>query len=387
MPGRKPTFCYLDNAATSFPKPPQVVQAMVRAMRTAGNSGRSAHSLAIQAARIQHQVRSLVAHLLGVENPTNVILTPSCTASINWVIGALPKGSHVVTSSMEHNAVARTLVALRQARRITFTPVKAVCDGFVDPLAVAAACTPKTRLIVLAHASNVSGTIQDIPAIRSAVPRSIPLLLDAAQTGGIQPIHVEQMGLDYVALPGHKGLLGPTGTGLLLLGKQAPPLVPGLFGGTGSVSESDRMPTFLPDMLEAGTPNIPGAAGLAAGIQFLNSMGRNELLRKEGAFTTEILHGLSGLSHIRLVGSADAHRHTGTFSVVVHDMDPGLAAVRLEREQGILTRPGLHCAPWAHASLGTLPAGTLRFSWGPTSPDDAAARILNALESLKRGTP
>lgn len=382
---RQHPLLYLDNAATSFPKPAAVAAAMTKALATCGNPGRSGHSMSMHAARILFTLRQSAANLFHVDDPARVIFTPGCTAALNLVLRGLPQHAHVVTTAMEHNSVARPLTALRAARKLRFVRVSPGPDGRVFAQSVADACGPETRLVVVNHVSNVSGVIQDIHAIRQLVPRHIPMLVDAAQSAGVLPIDLAAMDLDYVAVPGHKGLLGPMGTGLLMLGKQAPPLLPLLHGGTGSASELDTMPEFLPDSLEAGTPNIPGAAGLQAALQHLSDVGLERVLANEQRFVSDILEGLRALRHVQLIGPNQPQHRTATFSIRVRGMDPGEVSVRLEREFGILTRSGLHCAPWAHKALGTLPAGTVRFSWGPTTPPDAAPILLNALDHLRAG--
>lgn len=375
---------YLDNAATSFPKPECVAVAMKKALATCGNPGRSGHSMSIQAARVLFFLRQTAAGCFKVEDPARIIVTPGCTAALNLVLHSLPFNAHVVTTALEHNSVARPLTALQRLLKLSYTRVSPGQDGRVSAHGMASACGPETRLVVVNHVSNVTGAIQDVQAIRRAVPRHIPMLVDAAQSAGCLPIDVKEMDLDYVAIPGHKGLLGPMGTGLLLLGPEAPVPRPLWSGGTGSASESDMMPEFLPDVLEAGTPNIPGAAGLLAALQHLTAKGLEQVLADERRFVAEILHGLRTMPHVQLVGPGQPQHRTATFSIRLQGIDCGEVASRLEREFGILTRSGLHCAPWAHEAMGTSPSGTLRFSWGPTTPPDAAQRMLDALSRLGR---
>lgn len=341
--------------------------------------------MSMHAARILFSLRHSAANLFHVDDPARVIFTPGCTAALNLVLLSLPAKAHVVTTALEHNSVARPLTALQASRKLRFVRVAPGPDGRVPAQSVAEACDPTTRLVVVNHVSNVSGVIQDIQAIRQLVPRHIPMLVDAAQSAGVLPIDLSAMNLDYVAVPGHKGLLGPMGTGLLMLGRQAPPLQPLLRGGTGSASELDTMPQFLPDSLEAGTPNIPGAAGLLAALQHLSDVGPTQVLAQEQRFVAEVLQGLQALPHVQLIGPDQPQHRTATFSVRLRGLDPGEVAARLEREFVILTRSGLHCAPWAHRALGTSPTGTVRFSWGSTTPPDAAQILLNALDQLRTG--
>ncbi len=381
---------YLDNAATSWPKPLEVVDAVVRALGSTGNAGRSGHRLAIDAARVLFCAREAAAELFGMADPGRVLLTPGCTWSINMVLSSLPLGRHVVTTSMEHNAVARTLVSMRDQGRLCFSVAQGDPEtGQVSPEALASLCTSETCLVVVNHGSNVNGVVQDIQAIKEALPSGLPILLDASQTAGSEEILVDAMGLDFVAVPGHKGLMGPPGTGLLLLGPRATiDIKPLVCGGTGSRSELDTMPPFIPDLMEAGTPNVPGFAGLEAGIRWLLAQDRAKLRARKEAFLGEVVSGLSAITGVRLLGHQAGLRYVGTVSFLLNDEMPGTTGLYLERQCSIMTRTGLHCAPWAHRTLGTLPAGTVRASWGPTTPPHAANALVQAMQqaSVRRGT-
>ena len=372
---------YLDHAATSHPKPPAVLAAVTRSLVAVGaNAGRSGHRLAAEAARGIFAAREAVAALLGVSDSRRVVFTANATEGLNAVLfGVLRPGDHVVSTALEHNAVGRPLAALR-ARGVGETVVAADAQGRVDPGAVRAALTARTRLVVVNHASNVTGTIQPLAAIRAAIGR-VPLLLDAAQTAGAVPLAVDADGVDFLACSGHKSLLGPQGTGVLVVPATAelPPL---LYGGTGSRSESDEQPPFLPDRLEAGTRNGPGIAGLAAGVGWLQERGvarlRAEEIGRFGAF----LDGLRAIPRVRIVGPAGPEERTATVSVTVAGMTASEVGRALDRDHGVLCRVGLHCAPRAHRALGTFPGGTVRLAAGPFVTADELARAAAALAEV-----
>jgi cysteine desulfurase/selenocysteine lyase len=374
---------YLDHAATTWPRPVEIGEAMVRTLADTGNAGRSGHALSLRAARALFAARHRAAGFLGVSDPRRVLFTAGCTAALNVVLrGLLRPGSHVVTTGLEHNAVARPLRALEEERGIRISRIPGDTTGRISSAALAAACTPETALVVVNHASNVSGTLQDLAALRAATDR--PFLVDAAQTAGHLPVDVDGLGLDYVAMPGHKGLCGPPGVGILCLGARAALPEPLVRGGTGSRSEEDRHPDFLPDRLEAGTPNVPGIAGLDAALAWLERE-RAPLAQRLLALGTEFLEGVLRMDGVRLVGPPTVSGRVPVFSLLIEGIDPGMAARRLEQDSAVLVRSGLHCAPWAHETLGTFPGGTVRFSFGPTSPAESAAVALEALGRLVRG--
>jgi cysteine desulfurase/selenocysteine lyase len=355
---------------------------MVRAVGQA-NPGRSGHGDSLDAARVVHGARSTLARHLGVGDSRRVVFAAGCTAAINTVLfGLLEPGDRVVTTAMEHNAVARPLRALEARRGVILDVVAVDGEGFVDP-AVFGGVAAGAALAVVAHVSNVTGTIQDLAALRAAT-RGVPLLVDAAQGAGHLPYDVDGLGLDYVAASGHKGLRGPPGIGVLALGAGA--VIPGalVHGGTGSSSEQDRQPGFLPDALEAGTRNLPGIAGLAAAVAALEAEESEPVASRTRALTARFLEGLSAHPRIRVLGPRDPSRRTAIFALVCDALDPGIVATRLEREHGILGRAGLQCAPWAHRALGTAPGGTLRLSFGPETTMEDVERTLAALEAICR---
>lgn len=360
---------YLDAAATSFPKAPAVAAAIVRCLEECGNPGRSGHSLASSGARLMFQARAKLARYFGVSDSKRVIFTSGCTAALNLVIsGLLKAGDHVVTTVMEHNSVARPLRQLERAGRIQLTRVSADQYGRISPADFARACRPHTALAVVCHASNVNGTLQDIRGLKQAATH-VPLLVDAAQTAGIVPIQIDEDGIDYLAFSGHKGLMGPPGIGGLCISALATIPRPMISGGTGSLSEHDVQPEFLPDRLESGTPNLIGIAGLSAAMDRMAQFQRGEVLQKHRDLCADFLDLTQHIDQLKIYGAAQIADlpQIATFSIRIGEFDPGTLAFRLEREWGILTRSGLHCAPWAHQALGTFPHGSVRISFSSTA--------------------
>lgn len=382
---------YLDNAATSWPKPEAVTEAMARFLHDIGASpGRSAHRLALAAERQRFDAREAVAALFGAGDPSRVIFTFNATTALNLVLeGLLSPGTHVVTSGMEHNAVMRPLRALRE-RGVTVTVLPSGPDGRLTPESLDAHLRPETAAVVVNHASNVCGTLQPVRALGArARERGVPLLVDAAQTGGCWPINVRADEIDLLVFSGHKGLLGPTGTGGLVFGERfdiahLPPLIR---GGTGSRSEHEEQPAFLPDKYEAGTPNTVGLAGLLAGVQTVLERGVGRVRAQEEELTERLLAGLQRIEGVRIVGPRHAHERVAVVSFNLAGYSCAELAQALDERYGILCRPGLHCAPRAHQTLGTYPEGTVRFSLGPytTAADIDAA--LAAVADLARTSP
>ena len=370
---------YLDNAATSFPKPPAVAQAMLRYMTEVGASiNRGVYSSAQDAGMTTLLLREGLCRLFHHSDPTHCILTSGNTMGLNMALrGWLKPGDHCITSSMEHNAVMRPLHSLAD-QGVTFDRVPCNGEGYLDPADLLPLLRPNTRLVVIAHGSNVGGGIQDAAAIgKICHERGIPLLLDAAQTAGHWDIDFEGWGLSALSVPGHKGLMGPSGIGALLLSPEfAKGLTPLITGGTGSASDSERQPTYMPDRLESGTPNLPGIYGLHAAVEFILETGVETFRRREAELTSQFLAGLQDIPNIRLAGPWTLENRAGVISVDFLEQDNAEAAFCLEQQFGILTRCGLHCAPAAHRTLGTFPQGTVRFSPGwYTSPEEVAAAI------------
>lgn len=379
---------YFDNAATFWPKPAAVGQAISRFLETsAGNPGRSGHRMSLAAARIVYNLREALAEFFGLEDPLRLVFTSGATESINLALrGLLRPGDHVVTSSLEHNAVMRPLRALER-EGVRLSVVACGADGSLSPRAVAAALRPETRLVVLNHASNVSGTILPIAEVGEITRREGKLLLvDAAQTAGVLPINMKQMNVDLLAFSGHKGLLGPTGIGGLAIGEHVDvrEMTPLKRGGTGSRSEFEEQPDFLPDKYEAGTPNSVGIAGLAASLDYLREHGVEALRRHEIALTRQLIDGLRAMPGIQLLGPCDPARQVAVVSFTVAGWHVSEVALRLDEAHGILCRPGLHCAPAAHHALGSFPEGTVRFSPGPFNTSKDVEEALEAVLRLGR---
>ena len=355
---------YLDNAATSFPKPEAVYRSIDETFRRfGGNPGRGGHQYALDASRIVFTAREAVAGFFGISDSSRVVFTANATVAINQALfGSLRPGDRVVTTNMEHNAVARPLRAL-QERGVEVVKVAADRRGFVSAQDFCRACSAApTVLAVLGHISNVTGTIQDLATIGPWCRRhGVTLLVDAAQSAGLLPIDVETLGIDLLAAPGHKGLFGPVGTGFLYV-RPGLELVPLLYGGTGANSHSDLMPDVMPERLESGTPNTPGLAGLTAGIAWLEEVGLDAIREHEIKCMSRLLAGLAAIPGLELYGPGDAAKSGGVLSFNLPGADPSAVAYRLDQEFSICVRAGLHCAPEAHRAIGTYPAGTVRVS-------------------------
>jgi cysteine desulfurase family protein len=380
---------YLDNAATSYPKPPEVAEAMADHLaHRAGNPGRAGHALALAAQAALTETRRRVAALLGARDPSRIAFTLNATDALNTALwGLVGAGDRVVTTGVEHNAVIRPLAALAE-RGVRVDRVPCAPDGALDPddLASALAAAP-TRLVAMTHASNVCGTILPIEeAARLAHRHGALLLVDAAQTAGVLPIDVGAAEIDLLAFPGHKGLLGPTGTGGLYVAPGVR-LRPFRQGGTGTRSEDERMPEELPEALEAGTVNTTGIAGLGAALRVLEARGVAAVRAHEMALTARLLAGLAELPGVRVHGPRDARRQVAVVSVTVDGWEPADLGAALDSAFGVAVRPGLHCAPAAHRTLGTLPSGTVRFSPGFFTTQAELDAALDALRALAASGP
>ncbi|HOJ14431.1 MAG TPA: aminotransferase class V-fold PLP-dependent enzyme [Deltaproteobacteria bacterium] len=376
---------YLDNAASSWPKPEPVVRAVERMVREVGaNPGRSGHRLSVEAARAITEARCAMAGLLGASNPLRVVFTKNATEALNMAIrGLLRPGDRVVVSSMEHNSVMRPLMAER-GRGVEVEVVRCSPEGRLDPDDVKRALKRRTRLVIHVHASNVSGCVTPAAEIgRIAREHGAFYCVDAAQSAGCLPIDVERMNVDLLAFTGHKSLYGPQGTGGLYVAEGVDAhLQPLMAGGTGSLSEREEQPAFMPDRYESGTPNTPGIAGLLEGVTFVASLGVDTIRRHETSLAALLMDALSEIPGVRVVGPTDRESRVAIVSIVVAGMDPGEIAYRLDEDHGVLCRPGLHCAPSAHATLATFPAGTLRFSIGYFNTEEHIHRAVSALKSI-----
>ena len=376
---------YLDNAATSFPKPPQVIRAVSGTMEKLGaNPGRGGHRLALQAGRVVQACREEAARLLGMEKPERIVFTKNCTEALNLAIsGVLKQGDEVLCSHSEHNAVMRLLKRYAAWGQIALRVLPPDGMGILQPHTLQEHITSRTALVVVCHASNVTGVIQPVARLGAICRENgVPLLVDAAQTAGVLDVSPEALRADMVAMPGHKGLLGPHGTGLLALGERIDP-EPLMAGGTGSASESMLQPDLLPDRYESGTLNLPGIAGLLQGIRFARRY-RSEIHEYESYLNQRFRRQVAGLPGLRLLHHPDAEC-VGITSFVVEGMDAGQIADGLDAS-GIAVRGGLHCAPAMHTWLGTLQSGAVRISPGIYNTEqevDDAAAILGRIVTRK----
>ncbi|WP_298202565.1 aminotransferase class V-fold PLP-dependent enzyme [Desulfosporosinus sp.] len=369
---------YLDNAATTWPKPQQVVMAIEEALvHKGGNAGRGGHGAAMQMARLIYQAREDLCSLFGTNDPTRVIFTQNATHALNQALfGLLQQGDHVITSSIEHNAVARPLWALKQ-RGVEVSEVPGIPGKEFDLEAYCKAFRPNTKLVVTLHASNVTGTLLPVQEIgQIAHEYGAYYLLDAAQTAGVFPIDMGRLAVDLLAFPGHKGLLGPQGTGGLIV-KPAIRLEPLIYGGTGSLSEEDRQPSFLPDALESGTLNGAGIAGLGAGVRYLLKEGVDKIRAREQALCRNLWNGLREIPGVTLYGSDMVEQQSPIVAFNIGELDSVAAGFILEEKAGVIARAGLHCAAHAHRMLGTLDQGVVRFSPSHlTSEEEIKATLL-----------
>lgn len=358
---------YLDNAATSWPKPEAVYRAIDDYQRRLGApAGRSSYAEAAEVERLVISCRKKVAALIGVADPSRVIFTQNGTDSLNLALhGLLRSGDHVVTTVCEHNSVLRPLTFLAE-RGITTTYIPCDGQGIVDPEAIRQAITRQTRLIALIHASNVTGAIQPVDAVgKIAAEQGVFYLVDAAQSLGHISIDVNSIGCHLLAAPGHKGLLGPLGTGVLYVAPGVEKnLTPLRQGGTGTRSDEDRQPQTLPDRYESGNVNAPGIIGLEAGVNFLLQIGEKPVNGPVRVQIERLLSGLAENRRVQLYGPRSADKRVGVVSLNIPGYDPQELAALLDSQWSIQTRSGLHCAPRMHAALGTLPRGTLRLSLG-----------------------
>ncbi len=379
---------YLDNSATSWPKPPGVARAMLHFLEEIGaNPGRSAHRLAVESGRVVYGARETVARLFNAPDPLRVVFGANVTEALNLALqGFLQPGDHVITSSIEHNSVMRPLRALeRQGVRVTL--VQCSPEGCLDPGDIKKALRPNTAMIALNHASNVVGTLLPVAEVSHiAREHDLLLLVDAAQTGGAYPIDMQADGIDLLAFTGHKSLYGPMGTGGLIFGERVDSarLEPLKRGGTGSRSEREEQPEFLPDLCESGTPNAVGLAGLHAGVDWVLDQGVRTIRAHEMALTQTLLDGLASIPGVTVYGTQDARRQTATVSFNIAGMEPSEVGLRLDEEYGVLCRVGLHCAPAAHKTLGTFPAGTVRFGLGAFNTAEEITAALQATADLAR---
>ena len=385
---------YLDQAATSFPKAPGTVDAVCRFIAECGcNISRGSYAGAYTAEELVYDTRALLCRLLGgrsmAADPKHAVFTKNVTESINILLkGFLRPGDHVLVSSMEHNAVMRPLRQLEK-QGVRFTRIPCAPDGSINAGDVAKLIEPATTAVVMLHARHVCGTV--LPAAQVGAvcrTRGIRFILDTAQTAGILPLDMDEMCVDALAFTGHKGLLGPQGTGgFLIRDDMAAEIEPLIAGGTGSISHTEEIPGFLPDRFEAGTLNLPGIAGLRASLTWLSEQPEGSILAHELKLTGLFLEEMKMLEEeglLRIVGKHGSEGRVGVVSVIPLCLDPAELAFRLDERYGIATRVGLHCAPAAHRTLGTFPSGTVRFSFGAFNTESEIEIAAQAVKDLCR---
>jgi len=384
MKAGQPEIIYLDHAATSWPKPREVVEAVHHAMlHESANPGRGSHRLAVQASRVIFGTRRSLAKLFRVSNPNDIVLTPNTTHALNLGLkGYLRPGDHVVATSVEHNSVRRPLEYLRRTIGVEVTYLQSDAMGRITAGQVEQALTARTTLVVATHSSNLLGTIVPIGDIGEVTrKRGVRLLVDAAQSAGILPLDVEAMGIDMLAFPGHKGLLGPQGTGGLYICPDVE-LTPILHGGTGSQSEAVDQPDVRPDRYEAGTANTPAIAGLGAGVELILRESVEKIRDREWELTLHMLEGLSAIEGVRVLGPPTTERRTGIASFLIGNADPSEASFILDQHYGIAVRSGFHCTPLAHGSAGTAETGAVRASVGYSTTVAEVDALLAAVKEI-----
>ena len=378
---------YLDNAATSFPKPESVYGAVMKTMREeCGNTGRSGHRLSLSAGRTVNEARVLCARLFNAQSPENIIFTPNTTTALNIALkGILEPGDHVITSSLEHNSVSRPLHHLGQTG-VTIAKLPTDLQCGLSAIDIEKAVTPGTKLVVCTHISNVTGTVNDIASIGSFCKKNgILFLVDAAQSAGNRSIDVQDMCVDMLAFPGHKGMMGPQGTGGLYI-RPGLGLKTIIQGGTGSKSESLSQPDTMPERFESGTLNTPGLGGLAAGIRFIQEKGIGKIERAEADLVKRLVEGINTIKGIRLIGPGLNQSRGSVVSVCLEKTHPAAAALAMDSAFQIAVRSGIHCASDAHRSAGTLEnGGAIRISPNYFNTPGDIDLCLEALEFCAKG--
>ena len=382
-------YIYLDNASTTFPKAPNVANAMSDYLTNYGiNINRGSYALAYDVEDIIYTTRQRLNNVFNGHDPSHVTFTQNVTMSLNMVIkGLLKAGDHILVSSMEHNAVMRPLTQLLD-KGITFDIISCDVTGSIQLESIETLIRPNTVAMIINHASNVCGTVQPIESIGAICKaHNLHFIVDAAQTAGVIPINVKACHIDALCFTGHKGLLGPQGIGGIILTKEiAQILTPLIAGGTGSFSHLETMPTHMPDAFEAGTLNLPGIIGLNEGLSYIESVGMKNIHNHELTLTKTFLEGLRSITGINIIGKQDIQDRTAVVSITIDGMDPASIAYELESTYHIMTRVGLHCAPRAHQTLGTYPEGTVRFSFGYANTLEEVDMALSALHTILKNT-
>ncbi|SFT23486.1 aminotransferase class V-fold PLP-dependent enzyme [Paenibacillus sp. BC26] len=377
---------YLDHAATSWPKPASVIEAVVEAMeRDGANPGRGSHAMAVRASRILFNTRKALAKLFAVSNPNDIAFALNTTMALNTAIkGMLNQNDHVIATAVEHNSVRRPLEYLKRVIGIEVSYVEPNEAGELDAKQIEAAIQPNTKLVIVNHSSNLLGSILPVADIGEVTRKhGLKLLVDAAQTAGLLEINVEQMGIDMLAFPGHKGLLGPQGTGGLYIHPNVE-LEPLLHGGTGSQSEAIEQPTVRPDRYEAGTQNAAGINGLKAGVQHILHETVQNIHTREWMLTQQLMEGLHELNGVRILGPELGKPRTGIVSFVLPGADPSEIGFILDQHYQIAVRTGFHCTPLAHEIAGTKDTGAIRASVGCFTTKQEVDALIAAVKEIKQ---
>ncbi|MBY6871490.1 aminotransferase class V-fold PLP-dependent enzyme [Clostridium botulinum] len=377
---------YLDNAATTYPKPEKVYSSILNYMKNVGASpGRGGYENALTGDRMVYKCRQSLINLFNFNKIENVVFTSNITASLNILIKSIVKdGWHVITSSMDHNSVIRPLVSLEKSNKIELDILNCSEEGLINIEDFKNAIKDSAKLVVLSHASNIVGTIQPLEAIgKICKEKGIYFIIDSAQTAGVLPLNFQNLNCNALAFTGHKSLLGPQGIGGFIIDDELNNIATNFIeGGTGSLSESTLQPDFLPDKFESGTMNTPGIAGLLAGIEYINEEGLNAIKEREEYLSREFINGLLNIDSVKVYGPLDASLRTATISINSSKIDNSELGFLLDSEFGIMVRTGLHCAPLAHKTIGSFPQGTLRFSFGAFNDIKDINYALYALNSI-----
>lgn len=379
---------YFDNAATSYPKPASVLDSMIKYVKDIGsNVNRSSYKSVYDAEDILYETRQLLCNMFNGDDCKNVVFTANITTSLNIILkGLLKEGDHILTSSMEHNAVMRPLAQLA-SKGISFDTIPCFSDGSLDISSLSYLLRPNTKAIVMTHASNICGTLMPISDVgKFCNENNLYFILDSAQSAGLLPIDMKAMYIDILTFTGHKALLGPQGIGGFILNENMINLIePLISGGTGSISHTINVPEFMPDRFESGTLNIPGIYGLNASLKYINEKGMENILKKDLSLTQIFLNELSEIKDIKVYGRKDILNRVAVISIDIPNRDLSDISYILDEKYGIQTRVGLHCSPIAHQTLGTYPQGTIRFSFGHNNNLEDIKYCIQALKEIIYG--
>ena len=374
---------YLDNAATTLRKPPEVIEAVVQAMKAMGNSSRGTHAGSLNASRTIYEARNKIAKLFGCRRADHVVFTCNSTEALNMAIsGTINPGSHVIATDMEHNSVLRPLYRLEAERQAELSFVAANRHGIADYTDFETLIQPNTQAIICTHASNLTGDVIDLAQVgQIARKHGLLFIVDASQTAGCFPIDMEALGIDILCFTGHKGMMGPQGTGGMCL-REGVNIRPWKVGGTGVQTYSQTQPSQLPELLEAGTLNGHGIAGLSAAVDYIDAVGIQAIYDKENMLTRRFYESVSGIDEVTVYGDFTARLHAPVVALNICDYDSGAVSDELSEVYGIATRPGAHCAPRMHRALGTAQQGAVRFSFSWFTDVDEVDAVVRAVKEL-----